>query len=615
MRTRESFWRARHPSHDQVILPPPPIPWQVTGNHWLCLPCIHPVDASIHLAGVVHAGTRGAIEFAGNSHFAEGSGPPLVALAISVDGKASPIGANGMVWEREFSWLPTFSCSIGDLSLRGSIITPCGKDADLPGTIISVSLENRGTNAVSVGVGVNGVLGLRQHRIQTSRAFEDGHSVRSSAADDFPSVILEGHAHPAQAAFSISPAETGARVTVDSAAAMWSLLHEGSLLPGEKLEYAFLLSAGGDPDGALATLDVMRRRGWRNLVATTRRELQRIEQSTSEPSVDRLINRNLAFAVFTGIARAIDDQRIYPVHSRMPWNGRGLTITDWDALIWLLPAMQLADPGLARELLLRMCELHGHSPGIGTRYLDGTLFAAAFSLESLSSYAIAVDEYIVQTGDDRIVDEPMLAETLYSVHEDLAERRHPRIPLYSTEVNPDGSVPLHPYTAHGNAVAAFALEVLSRTLDEKTAEKVQDAESVRASALRHFSVEGADGRARFISSSDLAGASNAGDDPAGSLYWLPYFHLVGRDDSLYRRTVKQWEESDSDLLVARCARLIGPASSSVLDWLRRAPLDSGVAAELVDAGGKAVGNGGDAVHSAMVAYLAWYAVHALGTKV
>ena len=35
------------------IKPPPAIPWQVTGNHWLCLPCIHPMDASIHLAGVV----------------------------------------------------------------------------------------------------------------------------------------------------------------------------------------------------------------------------------------------------------------------------------------------------------------------------------------------------------------------------------------------------------------------------------------------------------------------------------------------------------------------------------------------------------------------------------
>ena len=29
-------------------LPPPTVPWQITGNHWLALPCIHPADASIH---------------------------------------------------------------------------------------------------------------------------------------------------------------------------------------------------------------------------------------------------------------------------------------------------------------------------------------------------------------------------------------------------------------------------------------------------------------------------------------------------------------------------------------------------------------------------------------
>ncbi|HVD62351.1 MAG TPA: hypothetical protein VNC11_15880 [Gemmatimonadaceae bacterium] len=596
-----------------MILPAPGIPWQVTGNHWLCLPCIHPVDASIHLAGVVHAASRGAIEFAGNPQFAQGGGPPLVALAISVDGNPRPIGAEGMVWEREFSWLPTFSCVIDNIALRGSILAPFGRDADLAGAIISVSLENRGANAVTAAIGVNGVLGHRQHRVQSPRVFDDAHSVRASGTSDMPSVILEGHVDPT--AFAIGSSDGGARRNVDQSAAMWLLSHDVSLAPGEKSEHAFLIAAGSEADGAVAMLDVMRRRGWRDLAATTRRELQRLEQSTSEPSVDRLINRNLAFAVFTGIARAIDDQRIYPVRSRVPWNGRGLTITDWDALIWLLPAAQLADPVLARELLLRVCELHGHSPGFGVRYLDGAVFAPAFSLEGLSSYAIAVDEYIVQTGDDKIVDEPILAETLYTAHEDLNDHRHSRLPLYSTEVNPDGSIPAHPYTAHGNAVAAFALEVLARTLDEKTAEKVQDAESVRASTLRHFSVEGADGRSRFISSTNLDGATTSNDDPAASLYWLPYFHLVGRDDSLYRRTVKQWETASSDLLVERCARLLGPGSSALLDWLRRAPLDDGVAAEFVGADGKVTGNGGDAVGSAMIAYLAWYAVHALGAKV
>jgi hypothetical protein len=597
-----------------MIFPPSTIPWQITGNHWLCLPCIHPVDASIHLASVIHAGSRGAIDFAGNAAYLEGGGPPLLGIELVIDGKLQPIGAQRMVWERELSWIPNFSCVVGDIALKGSIFAPCGREADLPGAVIALSVENRGASNASLSLGVTGVLGHRQHRIQSSRAFDDRHVVRSAPGSS-SDVILEGSAFPGYCSFVVGASQEGVHRRIDESGAIWSMARDISLAPGEKAEEAFLLSVGSEADGALASLDVMRRRGWRNLLAATRNALQTIEQSTNERAVDRLINHNLLFAFFTGVARAIDDQRIYAMRSRMPWNGRGLTITDWDALMWLLPAIQLGDPGLARELLLRVCEVHGHSPGRGVNYIDGALFESGLSLEGIASYPIAVDEYIVQTGDDRIVDEPMLAETLYGAHEDLNARRHSKLPLYSTEVNPDGATPKHRYTAHGNAVAAFALEVLARTLDEKTAEKVQDAESVRASTLRHFSAEGSDGRTRFISSSNLESDTSSADDPSASLYWLPYFHLIGRDDSRYRRTVKQWEGSPSDLLLERCARLIGPSSSEVLEWLRRAPLDNGVAAELVDDDGRVKGNGGDAVLSGMVAYLAWYAVHALGAKV
>jgi hypothetical protein len=593
-----------------MIFPPSSIPWQVTGNHWLCLPCIHPVDASIHLAGVISADSRSSIEFAGSSDFIDGSGAPLIALRISVDGEEKALGGSGMVWEREHSWLPTFSCMLGDVAIRGTIFAPYGPDADLPGAVIAVSAENRGSHAKRIAITIKGTLGHRQQRIRSARAFDDAHLVRKVDR----AVTIEGTGFPSYAAFAVAMDGEVGDATVDADGSKWLIAREMTLDPAAKTDAAFLIACGAERDGALASLGVMRRRGSRALLDGTRVALRKIEQATSERGIDGLINRNLLFAYFTGIGRALDDGRIYPVRSRVPWNGRGLTVSDWDALIWLLPAVQLADVGMARELLLRMCEVHGHEAGRGVHYLDGTLFEAGFSIEGASSYAIAVDEYIVQTGDDRIVEEPMLAETLYGAHEDLEKRRHTTLPLYSTELNPGGTVPVYTYTAHGNAVAAYALEVFSRTLDEKTAEKVQDAEAVRASALRHFSVEGPDGRARFVSSTDLEGKYDAADDPSASVYWLPYFHLVGRDDSLYRRTVKQWEGTPSNLLVERCARLMGPNSSEVLDWLRRAPLDGGVAAELVDETGRATGNGGDAVLAGMVAYIAWYAVHALGAK-
>ena len=52
----------------------------------------------------------------------------------------------------------------------------------------------------------------------------------------------------------------------------------------------------------------------------------------------------------------------------------------------------------------------------------------------------------------------------------------------------------------------------------------------------------------------------------------------------------------------------------MLEWLRRAPLGNGLAAEVVDADGRALSHGGDAALSGLLAYSAWYCVHALGVR-
>jgi hypothetical protein len=318
------------------------------------------------------------------------------------------------------------------------------------------------------------------------------------------------------------------------------------------------------------------------------------------------------FSYFYAAGRALDDAHFYLVRSRAPWNGNGITVRDWEALSWTLPAIQLADPSLARELLLRASELHGYAPGLGVHYLDGTLFEPGFSLEGLASFALATDRYIRETADDQIVDEPVIAETLYASWDDLAERRDAHVPLYRTEVSLSGAPAPHPFTLHGNAVVAQALDIFRRTLDEETARKVEDPEAVRAALRRHFAVERS-GKVTFASAIDLTGHQVLEDDPHASAYWLPVYEAMERHDSAYRRTVKG-VGSEPHLLAQQCARLMGPEAATVLQWLRRAPLDNGLAAELVDADGRAIANGGDASLAGLLAWCAWYAVHALGAR-
>ena len=148
-----------------TLLPPPRIPWQITGNHWVALPCIHPADASIHAIGMLHRGARSAIEFAGAADFTEGDGPALVRPSLDIAGIRHELSDVPIAWERALGWIPTFTCTIADLVIRGTIFAPYGRDADVSGAVYALSIENRGKEALAVDVTLGGVLGHRQLRV------------------------------------------------------------------------------------------------------------------------------------------------------------------------------------------------------------------------------------------------------------------------------------------------------------------------------------------------------------------------------------------------------------------------------------------------------------------
>jgi hypothetical protein len=590
----------------------PAVPWQLTGNHWLTLPCIHPADGAIHGIGVLHKGARAAIEFAGDPGFASGQGAPLLKPVLRVNGEVRALADEGIAWERAVNWLPTFTCTVGSLLIRGTVFAPYGRDADMAGAVYALAIENRGTETVAVELALEGVLGHRQQRVRTARPFDDDHQVSIGSED---MLLLEGAAIPGLVAIAIGadgPAQLEVPAQASRAPQAFAIRRTLEATANSTIQCAFYLAVGPERDGAQATVAVLKRRGWRALLAATREALTSLEQTTGNDAIDGLVNRNLLFAYFYGVGRALDDAHYYLVRSRAPWHAAGCTVRDWEALMWTLPAVQLADTGLARELLVRICELHGYAPGQGVHYLDGTLFQPGFTLEGPAAYAIATDRYVRDSGDEHIVEEPVVADTLYLSSEDIAARRDEQVPLYSTEVMPSGEPAPHPFTLHGNAVVALALDILRRTLDEEAAKAVQDPAAVRAALRRHFAIDRG-GKARLASAIDLAGGASLEDDPVGSLLWLPLYEALDRDDSLYRRSVRA-VTNDSGALLPHLARLLGPDASATLAWLRRAVLDNGIAAEFVDAEGAATGNGGDAALAGLLAHTLWYASHALGLK-
>lgn len=590
-----------------VSSPIPQVPWQITGNHWLAVPCIHPGDGGIYAVGILHRGSRASVEFAGSSDFLAGKGAPLARPFLEIDGVRVSLDSTSLAWERAYGWLPTFTCTIAGVVIRATIFAPYGRDADTAGGVYAFAFESRREDDCQLTVSLEGELGHRQLRVRTARAFEDAHV---AAEGEGATIMLRGTALPGVAALAIGADGDAVREVSNNGAARYALRRTVRVPAQGQADAAFFFAVGPEGDGAIGTVAVMRRRGWRALLSATRDALRSLEQSTGHDAIDGLLNRNLLFAYFYGVARGLDDAHFYIVRTRAPWHSRGVTVREWEALTWTIPAVQLADPPLARELILRVCELHGFAPGSGVRYLDGTLFEPGFCLEAAAAYALATDRYIRETGDDQIVEEPVLADALYGSHEDIAARRHAEIPLYGSEVTPGGRRPAFPYTLHANAVVAQALEVFKRTLDESTARDVQDPEAVRASLRRHF-LTTREGKSVFQSAVNLAGESVADDDPLVSVLWLPLYDMVDRSDSTYRRTVRGLDIVPQ-FLVQQCARLMGPDAPDVLQWLRRAPLHLGLAAEEVDADGRATANGGDAALAGLLAYTCWYAVHGLG---
>ena len=225
-----------------TLLPPPRVPWQITGNHWIALPCIHPADGSVHALGVLHRGSRSAIELAASADFLSGTGVPLLKPTIRVGESSRDFAGAQMAWERALGWIPTFSCTIGSIVVRGTIFAPYGRDADAAGAVYALSVENRSGEATDVGIGLDGRFGHRQLRVRSARRFAD-ENVVTRGLDDV--ILLQGSAPPGEVAVGIG-ADGPAEISVgDRRAEDFTLRRGVRVQPGAREHVAFYIGAMG----------------------------------------------------------------------------------------------------------------------------------------------------------------------------------------------------------------------------------------------------------------------------------------------------------------------------------------------------------------------------------
>ncbi|MEA4885012.1 MAG: glycoside hydrolase family 125 protein [Clostridia bacterium] len=610
----------------------------VTGNDWIALPDISPFDAGIARVNLVHMGSRGLIEWVGNTGAPEATAEASVDRSGAANRRPRPFllpfveDETGRRWELSAalkwtyveSWIP-----------RGSALmhTPDGDELSLTLTICP-SIEERGcyfmfelhhlaaadgSASRRLAVGLEGLWGSTLSTVFRSRTMHVAKHVDYSSWTN--SLVLEARGETSLAALALSsdlgfdwwvkPREGG---EID-----FGLRTRVELSAGERIRVAFVLAANADPDGAGATSVHLRRVGaWEALNDTAKWLSKRSYAARPEESSSKVLsraNRNLHFCRFYAHARAIDTEELVMLTSRSHRYYVSAAFWPRDAFLWAFPAMLASDARFAREILLTGFARHARNMGIHAHYISGAVLYPGFELDQLASYIIALGSFVDTTGDESVLDEPCIGAGIAKFAECLEQQRDPDVALYRTFLDPSDDPVRYPYLTYDNVLIWKSLTILSRLARLRAGSSSGDhweaaARDTREAIINHCIIDGPCGR-MFAWSTDLRAASEVYDDPPGSLLLLPYYGFVSADDPTFLNTVafitsdhNTYRSTDGQYHGAGCAHsrrpwpmhacnlvLSGLHDEESLKLLKEAPLDGGLACETIycDTGKPATG--------------------------
>jgi uncharacterized protein len=609
---------------------------EITGNEYISIPLIHE-DGGLDGINVLHGGLAALIEWGGT----EGA-EPLLRPVLRVGGEAVPL--SGLRWRRIDRWIPAFTASLpSGLSVTGTICAPGGYPA-ARGFMVRFELDNGGRAALDVAVCIAVSWRWSRRRVATARALNGPNIAALAGAGDVLTLETDGGGGPALAiaashAVSVragsDPAQlTGMMADRELSRPNGAVLHAVveqvlTVTPNRRVAATFFVGAGRERDSAVAAAVSMRRAGHDHWLQQGRLELSYILRAGQDHRWAQLLNRNLLFNRYFALGRGIDDDRLYLLRSRSPRCPAPGIFNEREALFWTVPALVLADPGLAREALLRIFDTFSERSGEFSRCIDGGAFDTGFALDQLPLYAWCLDHYIDGTGDDTVLDEPLVRQVLHESDAALFGRLHGQHMLCGSELLPSGDVADHPFTTLGNVLLRYFCEALPRLAPPNGGEeqpRLAGAGAEVAAAVWQHCVTDLDGQPVFASSADLEGATAVYDDPAASLALLPFFDFCPPDDPVWVATMEflrspgypLWRDGEAAGLAARsspdtarlaalCADLLTPLAPDALDRLLRVRLPGRLAAAAYD---PASGEASEPHHAALAGFLAWSLVRA-----
>jgi hypothetical protein len=505
---------------------------ELTGNDYVSIPAIG-MDGSIPGITVLHGRLAGLIEWSGPPD------TPLLRLRLTIDGRELDVST--VRWRRLDRWIPVFTATADNgVTVSATYCAPVGYPA-ARGFFIRLDIDNRGGRSCRVEARLDVAFGAARLWVGTARPVPGGDVLARD--DDGRTLLLEcGAGMVAALAIGGGPdSEAGVDSAGEGAPARAFVMQSTQLAAHSRRALTFHVGAGRDRDGARAAQHSLRRTPSDQWLRQARLELSHTLRSAQDHRWAETLNRNLLFNRYFAVGRGIDDERLYVLRSRSPLCPRPALLNEREALFWTLPALMLADPGIAREAMFRVFDLASERSGEHVRYIDGGAFDSGFVLEQMLLYAWAVDRYLRVTGDEAVLDDPLVRHIIQETDTAAFMRLHPEHMLAATELLPSGNAADYPFATTANALLWCFCDLLGRLPapngEELPARLLGAAPEVAAAVWQHCATD-VGGDAVLVSSADLEGAAAVYDDPSFSIALLPFLGFCTDRDPVWRATME-----------------------------------------------------------------------------
>lgn len=561
--------------------------YQVTGNEYVSLPTIRESDGAIEGVTFLYMQAKGMLELRGDD--------ALIGPFFALDGQTLAFSPR---WERPHHWLPVAKAAAAALALSCEYLCPIGER----GFGLRLCASNTGPKAASVTLGLSGEWCKTLHETNETKEISGERQIHASGWNS----LFVWEQFCGLPLFALAPiTEDNQAFSVGSQGAKWETHHSSYriwkdvlLEAGQSATLDVFWGIGYEEVAAATSAKEMLRQGFGTLWSRIVAWLAARERPLADAKLSRLLNTNMFFAFFFAAGRTIDTEELCLMTSRSPRYYVSAAYWDRDSLLWAFPAILMADPPFARELLTYVFTRQARNFGVHSRYIDGTVLEPGFELDELCAPVIALERYEQATGDAAFHDQPFVQSALRALLQVLQRRRHPQIALYETFLQPTDDMHNYPYLTYDNALVWRALPALARWLGRP--ELLAEAENVRAAVYTHLVTE-TQGQRVFIWSTDLEGHHDIYDEPPGSLQLLAHYGFCEKDDPVWQHTLSLirsaayrfsfagryiaeigCEHAPHPWVLSLCNSLLCGYKESALLHLSRTALDNGIACESID---------------------------------